>query len=66
LSEPIVVSHAQTRYYVTPPDQKTVGQCASHGADHAAYGWNIQLDPRWSEDQKAAYLKAYNEGKRVC
>jgi hypothetical protein len=41
-----------------------VEQCASHGADHAAYGWSIKLDPTWSEEQKAAYLNAYNKGRK--
>lgn len=50
------------RHYTVPPEKKLVEQCASHGADHAAYGWHPQYDPRWSEEQKNAYLNAYEEG----
>ena len=48
------------RYYNTPPNQKTPEQCRSHGADHKAYQWSPQIDPRWSEDQKMAYAGGYN------
>jgi hypothetical protein len=58
----MTITHAETRYYQTPPEEKTVQQCASHGDDHAAYGWSKQLDPRWSEEQVAAYREAYAKG----
>ncbi len=38
-----------TRYYAEK--DKTVEQCASHGADHAAYKWSKKLDPRWNQEQ---------------
>lgn len=52
------------RYYTVPPEQKTIAQCASHGGDHKAYGWSPQIDPRWSEEQKAAYVEAYEDTQR--
>ena len=49
------------RYYQIGPERKTVEECASHGADHKAYGWLRQLDPRWSKEQREAYDVAYAE-----
>lgn len=51
-----------TRFYAET--NKTIAQCASHGADHRAYQWSPQIDPRWTAEQKAAYITAY-EGKGV-
>ena len=55
----INTSSTWCRYYAVPPDQKTLEQCRSHGSDHQAYGWSAQIDPRWSADQKAAYIAGY-------
>ena len=52
------------RYYTVRPEQKSIEQCASHGSDHKAYGWSPQIDPRWSEEQKAAYIEAYEKTPR--
>jgi len=52
-----------TRYYHVPPEDKTVEDCGTHGADHVAYRWSPQIDPRWSAEQKAAYIQAYERGK---
>lgn len=49
------------RYYHAGPTEKTVDQCRSHGADHAAYQWAPQIDPRWSDEQKSAYIEAYEK-----
>lgn len=51
----------QIRYYRVPPEEKTVQQCRSHGCDHKAYGWSIQIDPRWSEEQQQAYMEGYQQ-----
>lgn len=55
----ITIPHINTRYYYVRPENKSVETCRSHGADHGAYGWNSQLDPRWSEEQKMAYIEGY-------
>ena len=49
------------RYYQVPPDKKTIEDCRSHGNDHAAYKWSPQIDPRWSDEQKAAYIEGYEK-----
>lgn len=49
---------AEDRYYGTPPEHKTLEQCAQHGRDHSAYSHSRQTDPGWSDEQ----LKAYHEG----
>lgn len=53
------------KYYQVPPDKKTTEDCRSHGNDHAAYGWIPQIDPRWSDEQKAAYVEGYEKEKRA-
>ncbi len=57
------IPHLNTRYYEVPPDQKTAPECESHGADHAAYKWIRQVDPRWSQEQVDAYLRGYEGTK---
>jgi hypothetical protein len=47
------------RSYQIPPQDKSIEQCRSHGADHRAYGWIPQYDPRWSPEQKEAYWAGY-------
>jgi hypothetical protein len=59
------VPFLHTRYYQVPPENKSIEQCASHGRDHAGYGWCAQIDPRWSYEQVAAYQKGYEEGKNA-
>ena len=54
-----VNAHVWTRYYQETPETKSIEQCRSHGADHKAYGWNPQIDPRWSDEQKNAYVQGY-------
>ena len=49
----------QTRYYNDPPETKSLELCALHGSNHKEYGWTIQIDPRWSDEQVQAYLNAY-------
>ena len=51
-------------FYQVPPERKSIEQCASHGADHKAYGWPPRIDPRWSEEQKAAYIEAYEKERK--
>jgi len=34
--------------------------CRYFGETHASYGWNRQLDPRWTDQQKEAYHEGYN------
>jgi hypothetical protein len=60
---PSVPPH-QTRYYHVPPERKTLEDVAGHGADHAAYRWAPQIDPRWSAEQVEAYRRAYSTGER--
>lgn len=47
------------RYYNTLPEDMTLDQCRNHGADHKAYKWSPKIDPRWSNEQKAAYVAGY-------
>lgn len=47
------------RFYNELPANKSIDKCRSHGADHAAYGWSPQIDPRWSDAQKSAYAAGY-------
>jgi hypothetical protein len=47
------------KYYVIPPNTKTLRDCAEHGATHCAYGWPKFPDPRWNSEQIEAYLAAY-------
>jgi hypothetical protein len=47
------------RIYNTPPREKSLEMCRSHGADHRAYGWYPQYDPRWSPEQQEAYWAGY-------
>ena len=49
----------EIRYYQQPPNEKTLEACYCHGADHIAYHWSQQIDPRWSEEQVAAYKRGY-------
>lgn len=49
------------RYY---SGEKTMEECRSHGSDHGAYGWSPQIDPRWTAEQKAAYVEGFESGKR--
>lgn len=57
----IEVKHSQTCYYNVHPRDKTLEQCRSHGSDHRAYQWTKKIDPRWSEEQKQAYLDGYEQ-----
>jgi hypothetical protein len=59
------IPHAFVRYYTVPPHKKSLEQCESHGSDHAAYRWSMQIDPGWSEEQREAYLRGYNKGKET-
>lgn len=52
-----------TRYYETPPEQKSLDDCYNHGFDHGGYGWGMQPDPRWSEYQKDAYLRGWQDAR---
>jgi len=52
------------RYYNDGPEMKTVGDCRHHGIDHKAYGWCPQLDPRWSDEQRLAYIDGYESHSR--
>lgn len=52
-------NHFNGRAYKTPPEEKTIDRCRSHGADHMAYGWCSQPDPRWSDEQMQAYINGY-------
>lgn len=54
----------ETRFYNVPPNKKTVQQCREHGIDHRGYGWSKQIDPRWNEEQRAAYEDAYDNGPK--
>ena len=51
------------RYYEVPAAEKSIECCASHGADHAAYGWSRKIDPTWSQEQVDAYIAAYRSNK---
>ena len=51
-----VFSH---RYYNDPPESKSLEDCANHGYAHKGYNWDAQIDPRWTDEQKDAYIKAY-------
>ena len=59
------IKYHERRFYQEPPEKKTPHQCESHGADHAAYGWLPQLDPRWSDEQIVAYRRGYDETKKL-
>jgi hypothetical protein len=54
-----------TCYYQEPPESKSIEACESHGRDHAAYGWMRQIDPRWSEEQRQAYVRGYEDQIRI-
>lgn len=56
----IEIKHVNRRYYSEPPEAKSLGQCRSHGGDHAAYGWAPEVDPRWTAKQIEAYWEGYN------
>ena len=47
------------KYYSQPPAEKTIEDCRSHGEDHRAYRWSPKIDPRWSDEQKQAYIEGY-------
>lgn len=49
----------ETRYYQTPPEDKSVEQCRSHGRDHAYAHWCTQIDPGWTDEQVDAYRQGY-------
>lgn len=55
----------EIRYYLEAPEVKSVERCKDHGRAHAVYGWSKQLDPGWSEEQQAAYRKAYSDAQKV-
>ena len=48
------------RCYQEAPEKKTLQDCRNHGSDHKAYRFYGGVDPRWSEEQKAAYWEGYN------
>lgn len=50
--------------YEVPPERKTLQDCRSHGSDHACYRWSPKIDPRWSIEQKLAYIQGYESVKR--
>lgn len=58
------IKHHCVRYYRTPPEEKTLKDCYSHGSDHKAYGWYPGVDPRWSQEQREAYCRGYDETRR--
>jgi hypothetical protein len=49
------------RHYTVPPEDKSLEICRNHGADHRAYGWSPQYDPRWSPEQQEAYWSGYDD-----
>jgi len=51
-------------FYSVPPESKSLEQCRSHGADHASYAWSPRIDPRWSVEQKSAYVEGWNSIKQ--
>lgn len=51
--------NTEDRYYQQKPEDKTLEACEKHGRDHKAYRWGPQLDPRWTDEQKAAYQRGY-------
>lgn len=51
--------HGWTCYYQQSPTEKTLQMCKQHGLDHGAYGWCPLVDPRWTDEQKAAYVEGY-------
>lgn len=57
------IPHHSIRYYNCPPDKMTLEKAAAHGANHRAYGWSLKLDPRWSQEQREAYITAWNKGE---
>lgn len=59
-----MVCHVWRRYYQQPPQDKSVRQCWSHGVDHVTYGWGVQIDPRWSDEQIAAYNAGFD--RQAC
>lgn len=64
LTDPVTcevkVPHVKVRYYAVRPANKSLELCRMHGADHAAYHWSMQVDPRWSKEQMTAYLCGYH------
>ena len=52
-------SKNRDRYYNGGPDTKSLDDCRRHGRDHKAYRWTAQIDPRWSDEQKIAYIDGY-------
>jgi hypothetical protein len=53
------ILETEHRFYNVPPEGKSLEACAEHACQHAAYGWGRQIDPRWSDEQKQAYIDAY-------
>ncbi len=47
------------RFYMLNPREKSLQVCRSHGADHCAYEWGPQIDPRWNPKQIEAYISGY-------
>lgn len=58
------VTYCKQRFYNADPNEITLDQCANHGASHKAYSWNPQIDPRWNDEKKQAYLDAYEKEEK--
>ena len=50
----------EQRFYNGDPSITPIETCRYFGETHASYGWNRQLDPRWTDQQKEAYHEGYN------
>lgn len=59
------IHHAFTRYYNEKPENKPVSHCRQHGLEHGVYRWSKQIDPRWSDEQIAAYREGYEKGLKI-
>lgn len=60
---PETIPSHNIRYYNVLAPQKPIHHCAGHGGDHASFGWGMQLDPTWTQDQLDAYVHAYADQK---
>ena len=52
------------KYYQVDPEQKPLTVCYQHGLEHKVYGWSPKIDPRWSDEQKQAYIDGYEQKQK--
>ena len=48
-----------TRFYNQDPATVTPEQVATHAKNHKGFGWNKQIDPRWTIELQKLYNDVY-------